>query len=788
MNDRVEPTAPSVNGVDKPNGIHPPDSPVDVLAHHEIQEPESNVRNEPLKPVAVTDSVKDASVVPQVDSMDEPNTLSTEPPLEPVVPSETNANDSEHAPTPSPTVVNGSGPNGTDVVMGDNDEHTPATTPAVSTSPTMESVGSSTSHTTPNDGPDDDHDKPPPAKRARVYSDADKASLAHSASPPPQSATTSTVTTPVPATADNATPPPPSTADQSEFPMSVEQPTTTTTTATNGPVSSTLSVSQWRFCQSTVRTLKKLKDAGPFLRPVDPVALNIPHYFSIVKIPMDFSTVERKLAASNPAKPDPNLANPRYSNADDFIADVRLIFLNCTTFNGPDHVVTAMGKRVEEVFDKQIKNLPPAESLKPPVVKKQSPPPRPVAVPPPPPPAKKIPPNRRASTSVPVIRRSDAQTDAVGRPKREIHPPAPKDLAYADPPKKPRKSKIPRDDGTVEQLKYCSKILDSLFKKQYNAVAGPFYEPVDWVKLEIPSYPRVIKKPMDMGTMKRKLDSNEYPSASKFYDDFKLMIRNCFTFNPAGTPVNQAGQELQRIFDEKFKGLPPLHPASDDEEEEEEEETSQDERDRTIANLEQQIETIHRNISMLKGKKKEKKKKEKKEKPLPMPSTSKAPPKPPKAAPSGKKKDKKVSDNDVLSFEQKKELSEAIATLEGTKLEKVIQIIHEGVPEIRDSTEEIELEIDTLPAPVLTKLYNFVIRPMKPPPPKRNRPGKGTGTGGLKRKSMDEDVEAEKIRQLEQRMALFEKTTPGGSAPLPHRDGQSSDSSSDSDSSGSDSE
>ena len=52
----------------------------------------------------------------------------------------------------------------------------------------------------------------------------------------------------------------------------------------------------------------------------------------------------------------------------------------------------------------------------------------------------------------------------------------------------------------------------------------------------------------------------------------------------------------------------------------------------------------------------------------------------------GNKKNKKkvVGDDDVLSFEQKKELSEMIGKLDGTKLEKVIAIIHEGVPEIRN--------------------------------------------------------------------------------------------------------
>jgi len=200
---------------------------------------------------------------------------------------------------------------------------------------------------------------------------------------------------------------------------------------------------------------------------------------------------------------------------------------------------------------------------------------------------------------------------------------------------------------------------------------------------------------------------------------------------------------------------------------------------------------------------KEKKKKEKKEK-APVASSSKAP-KQPKAQ-TKKKSKKSVGDDDVLTFEQKKDLSEAIGKLDGSRLERVIQIIHEGVPEIRDvsnyllpircgsirnrqSTEEIELEIDSLPAPVLTKLYNYVLRPLRQPThPKRSRSGKGTGTGGLKRKSMDEEKEAEKIRQLEERMALFET---GGAPPAVRRGDDSehsSDSSSDSNSSGSDSE
>jgi hypothetical protein len=84
---------------------------------------------------------------------------------------------------------------------------------------------------------------------------------------------------------------------------------------------------------------------------------------------------------------------------------------------------------------------------------------------------------------------------------------------------------------------------------------------------------------MDLSTMKKKLEAGEYPNAQKFYDDFKLMIRNCFTFNPEGSLVNQAGVELQKVFDDKWKTLPPLREVQSDADEDEEEE-SDDEQSR----------------------------------------------------------------------------------------------------------------------------------------------------------------------------------------------------------------
>jgi hypothetical protein len=60
-------------------------------------------------------------------------------------------------------------------------EPTPLASYPGATSSTMDSIGASTSYTTPNDysTQEDDGSVPPPAKRARTFSDADQASIMH---------------------------------------------------------------------------------------------------------------------------------------------------------------------------------------------------------------------------------------------------------------------------------------------------------------------------------------------------------------------------------------------------------------------------------------------------------------------------------------------------------------------------------------------------------------------------------------------------------------------------------
>jgi len=50
----------------------------------------------------------------------------------------------------------------------------------------------------------------------------------------------------------------------------------------------------------------------------------------------------------------------------------------------------------------------------------------------------------------------------------------------------------------------------------------------------IQDYYKVIKKPMDMGTIKKRLDFYYYTTVQECIDDFNQMFTNCYTFNKPG--------------------------------------------------------------------------------------------------------------------------------------------------------------------------------------------------------------------------------------------------------------
>ena len=95
-------------------------------------------------------------------------------------------------------------------------------------------------------------------------------------------------------------------------------------------------------CYELLQNLKRHSLAGPFLQPVDPVALNLPDYLEVISDPIDLSTIER------------NLKSGAYQNSCQFATDVRRIWLNSFTYNASEsdmfYITLEMATYFEKLF------------------------------------------------------------------------------------------------------------------------------------------------------------------------------------------------------------------------------------------------------------------------------------------------------------------------------------------------------------------------------------------------------------------------------------------------------
>ncbi|XP_051128617.1 transcription factor GTE12-like isoform X3 [Andrographis paniculata] len=98
----------------------------------------------------------------------------------------------------------------------------------------------------------------------------------------------------------------------------------------------------------------------------------------------------------------------------------------------------------------------------------------------------------------------------------------------------------------------CSSILKELMNHSGGWI---FSEPVDPVKLQIPDYFTVITHPMDLGTIRCKLEGNKYYGAEEFVSDVRLTFSNAVLYNPPGNQVHRLAKLLDGIFGRRWKSV-----------------------------------------------------------------------------------------------------------------------------------------------------------------------------------------------------------------------------------------
>jgi len=80
-----------------------------------------------------------------------------------------------------------------------------------------------------------------------------------------------------------------------------------------------------------------------------------------------------------------------------------------------------------------------------------------------------------------------------------------------------------------------------------------FLEPVDYVALNILDYPTIIKHPMDLGTAKKNLLNNKYPTFHEFLNDIDLIWKNCRTYNMQGSDIVKMANHLEKVFKKQME-------------------------------------------------------------------------------------------------------------------------------------------------------------------------------------------------------------------------------------------
>ncbi|XP_031689421.1 bromodomain testis-specific protein isoform X4 [Oncorhynchus kisutch] len=335
-----------------------------------------------------------------------------------------------------------------------------------------------------------------------------------------------------------------------------------------------------------VKVLWRHNFSWPFRTPVDAVGLHIPDYYTIIKTPMDLSTIKKRLQ------------NNYYWKAMECIEDFNKLFTNCYVYNRPGDDIVLMAQALEKIFLQRVAEMPLEETeisaitTKTPVkggrkssagmikLRPQSPVSEvvfqqtvtviPLEAHHTIPPAAQLSSQIAAKIEKGVKRKAGATTPTASSPitccesSPVVDGSTPCKLfsrrGSGRPIKPPRKD-LPdyhqrQNSKLSDQLRFCNCILKEMFTKRHAAYTWPFYKPVDTEALGLHDYHNVIMQPMDLGTIRKKMVEREYMDAQDFAADFRLMFSNCYKYNPPTHEVVIMARKLQDVFEERWLKLP----------------------------------------------------------------------------------------------------------------------------------------------------------------------------------------------------------------------------------------
>ena len=93
------------------------------------------------------------------------------------------------------------------------------------------------------------------------------------------------------------------------------------------------------------------------------------------------------------------------------------------------------------------------------------------------------------------------------------------------------------------------KILARIFARRDSEL---FREPVPFAELGLTDYLSVVQTPMDLGTVRAKLESHKYNSEAECAEDIRLIWYNAMLFNAPGAMVYVKAKALSEYFETQW--------------------------------------------------------------------------------------------------------------------------------------------------------------------------------------------------------------------------------------------
>ena len=160
------------------------------------------------------------------------------------------------------------------------------------------------------------------------------------------------------------------------------------------------------------------------------------------------------------------------------------------------------------------------------------------------------------------------ETGSRGRPKRGAKRSLEMNLEEnggknRSPPSSGARSKRRRAvDDQVENMFNPTVLEDLLNAMMKHRDGWPFDRPI--TKAEAPDYHKIIKRPIDLGTIRSSINRMKYTCNQEVIEDIQLVFANCWTYNRDDAEEYQCGKRLEKYFKKEAKKLKLLNDEEDE--------------------------------------------------------------------------------------------------------------------------------------------------------------------------------------------------------------------------------